>query len=209
MKLCTSISTKDIRKCLHQLAKAEMAELRLDLMEIDVMGISTIMLTNKPVIATCRSGKFSDQARFNLLRMAMQRGALYVDIDMNNTDSFISQIKEAVGESGVKLILSYHNHDKTPDLPELENILSAMNQHNPDLYKIITTVQHADDLQTIQSFQTGKQNLISFGMGEQGKQSRLQSLENGAPFTYVYEDRPTAPGQYSRSELFELIRDKR
>jgi 3-dehydroquinate dehydratase len=48
--------------------------------------------------------------------------------------------------------------------------------------------------------------IVAFGMGEKGKFTRLAALKLGAPFMYVSLDgaTPTAPGQFSESEMRAL-----
>ena len=49
--------------------------------------------------------------------------------------------------------------------------------------------------------------LIAFGMGEAGRQTRLECLKLGAPFSYACfsEDEATAPGQLTTAEMFRKV----
>ena len=49
--------------------------------------------------------------------------------------------------------------------------------------------------------------LIAFGMGEAGRQTRLECLKLGAPFSYACfsEDEATAPGQMTTAEMFRKV----
>jgi len=52
-------------------------------------------------------------------------------------------------------------------------------------------------------------NIVAFGMGKLGRVSRLASLYCGAAFTYVAADsgQATAPGQFTRSEMEQLLKE--
>ena len=55
----------------------------------------------------------------------------------------------------------------------------------------------------------GKNNLISFAMGDLGQISRILCLYLGSPYTYVSLGKAIAPGQFSIDEVKKIINLKK
>lgn len=80
-------------------------------------------------------------------------------------------------------------------------------RYGAEIAKIVTTCNTAEDASRIEALYSivledvdslqGK--LIAFGMGKEGKMSRLECLRRGAPFTYaaLSEEDTVAAGQYA------------
>ena len=80
--ICASISEKDVEKCIESiLDKVDMAEIRIDLAEFSNEEIKKVFSTGKKLIATCRPGKIKDDERVEMLKIAIESGATYVDIE--------------------------------------------------------------------------------------------------------------------------------
>lgn len=79
--ICASIAEKDIEKCLSSIQKVEMAEIRMDLVEYNNEEIRRIFSQRKKLIATFRPGKIKDKERFEALKIAIEAGATFVDIE--------------------------------------------------------------------------------------------------------------------------------
>jgi len=132
---------------------------------------------------------------------------LEIDAAVFFLDSLIPYAKA----KACKLILSYHNYEKTPERESLElNIIKAK-ACGADMVKIATMVNTPQDMARLLALYGHHQNIIVIGMGEKAKISRPASLFLGAPFTYVSPDgvEATAPGQFSESEMRELLRKMR
>ena len=73
--------------------------------------------------------------------------------------------------------------------------------------KIVTTAKSVDDsIRTLQLYsKNGKNNLIAFAMGDNGRISRILCLYLGSPYTYVSLGKPVAPGQLSIDEVKKII----
>ena len=73
--------------------------------------------------------------------------------------------------------------------------------------KIVSTAKSVDDATRMLELynKTGKNNLISFAMGDAGKISRILCLYLGSPYTYVSLGKAVAPGQFSVDEIKKII----
>jgi 3-dehydroquinate dehydratase type I len=113
---------------------------------------------------------------------------------------------ETFRKTSIKIILSHHNHSRTPELSELKSTLAKLQRSKSDIYKIVTTARLPEDNLTILSLlKTNHRTnpLVSFAMGKPGVWSRLLAPFYGAHFTYASLERglETAAGQPSISEL--------
>ncbi|HVH15009.1 MAG TPA: type I 3-dehydroquinate dehydratase [Candidatus Angelobacter sp.] len=189
---------------------ADLVEVRLDELG-NHQGISTVAKSVEiPVVATNRpvsqKGSFAgpESERLSMLMDAVEGGAAYVDIE--SSTSHLDQVIDTFRKTSAKIILSHHDHSRTPRLSELKSTLTKLQKNNSDLYKIVTTARSLEDNLTILNLlKTNPRNnpLVSFAMGKPGVWSRILAPFYGADFTYASLKRglETAPGQPSISEL--------
>jgi 3-dehydroquinate dehydratase type I len=207
--LCLSIPALPLGQ-VHQLVeKSDMAEIRLDLLRPSANEVQQLFAVHgKKMIATCRPGQYTEPERAELLKTAIDAGCGYVDLEIDAAVFFLDYLIPYAKAKGCKLILSYHNYEETPDRESLElTIIEAM-ACGADIVKIATQVNAPQDMARLLALYAHHQNIIAFGMGEKATISRPASLFLGAPFTYVSPDgkEATAPGQFSESEMRELLR---
>jgi 3-dehydroquinate dehydratase type I len=215
IRVCVSLPPKTVDECIDLIRKAEaqnadFIEIRLDYLK-DYNRINEIASqSKKPLIATNKSikqhGTFSgtEPERQKTLVEAAKNGFDYIDIDLGtrNQTKLISNLHKY----GAKVIVSFHDFNKTPSLSELNNILNKMIVLNADICKVITTAQSMkDNLVTLNfvSDASKKIKIVCFAMGEFGKHSRLVSPIYGAYFTFASldEKRKTASGQLTLQEM--------
>jgi len=221
-KICVSLSSEDPHELCRQAQRAEAAsadlvEIRLDNLR-NYHGISKVTgAVEIPVVATNRpvseKGSFarSESERLSLLMDAVEGGADYVDIEGSTGN--LDQVIETFRNTSAKIILSHHDHSRTPKLSELKSTLVKLQRSNSDIYKIVTTARSPEDNLTILSLLKINHRtnpLVAFAMGKPGVWSRLLAPFYGARFTYASLERglETAPGQPSISELrriYEII----
>jgi 3-dehydroquinate dehydratase-1 len=207
--ICASLAEKNPEICCSMLEKVDMAEIRLDLTEFTGDGINRVFSQRKKLIATCRPGNYSDQERMEKLKTAIGAGATYVDIEYEAPAEYRNLLIAYAHSHQCDVIISYHNFDSTPELPELEEIMHNCFQKGGDLAKIATHIKVNRDNSKILSLYKAPGRLIAIGMGELGKISRIVAPFLGAEFTYASPDggKDTAPGQISYSRLDKFIRE--
>lgn len=206
--ICVSIANIDFEKCLDILNNEEFAEIRID--SLSFTEEQFIELFNKPLktLATCREEGGVNPERIHLLKLAIDSGADYIDVEIEAEENYRKELVEYAKEKGCKVVISYHNFESTPDYYKLKSITETCFNMGADIAKIVTTVSNNKDrLNVISLYKTGKDNVVAFGMGEKGKLTRALSIELGAPYTYAMPDGGTAvaPGQISKSELKKQI----
>ena len=217
-KICVSLSSEDPHQLYLNAQRAEvlsadLVEVRLDRLH-DYDGISKIGGAVKiPIIATNRPvserGSFSgsESERLSGLMEAVEGGIAYVDLESSTKN--IRQVIHTFRKVNAKIILSHHDHSRTPKPSELKSTLVKLQKNKPDISKIVTTARSPEDNLTILGLLRTNHEanaLVSFAMGKHGVWSRLLSPFYGAPFTYASLERglETAPGQPSISELRQI-----
>lgn len=149
----------------------------------------------------------SDNQRVTLYRLAIDAGCAYVDLSVD--DGFAPDVLLYAKQKSCQVILSYHNYEHTPTLPELERLLDQMAAWGADVLKLACVARHAADAQRVLSLYKHRNpaNLVAFCMGQLGRKSRFQSLKLGAPFAYAALDgaHQTASGQPTVAELRQFV----
>jgi 3-dehydroquinate dehydratase-1 len=207
--ICASIAEKDVEKCIESLDKVEMAEIRIDLAEFSNEEIRKVFSRRKKTIATCRPGKIMEEERVEMLKIAIESGATYVDIEYEASPEYMNDIIDFAHRHQCDVIISYHNYNRTPELDELEEIVRNCYAQGADLAKIATHVNVNRDNSKILSLYKDPGRLVSIGMGDLGRISRIVAPFLGAEFTYaaLNEGEATAPGQISYEKLNQFILD--
>ena len=179
-----------------------MAEIRLDTVPCSPAQITQLFgQATVPLIATFRPNGAGDAARFEALQTAVNAGAAYVDIE---TDApYLTALMQEAGKTKCKVILSYHDFERTPGNDELQHIIAQMRALQPDLLKIATYARVPADAGRILSLYKTETNLLAFCMGKEGQSSRMKSCSLGAPFIYAAPDNgvATADGQLTVSQI--------
>lgn len=208
--LCIPVKGPTMRDAEEQLnsalQNADMIELRLDEFE----NLQNLQEFRKkiqiPVIFTLRSmqqgGKYSG-SEFERLQQIEQLALLkpdYLDLEYDIPSAFVASIKSAHPNS--KIILSYHNFEKTP--ADLESILSVMKEVPADFYKIAVRARSIlDALRVLELLQNSPKNVIAVAMGELGECTRVLGLVYGSILTFasVKGSLETAPGQLTADAM--------
>ena len=219
--ICTSIRGKNLEQIFDILAegRVEMAEIRLDLCpELDDEAIGELFSgTDIPLVATCRLAESSSmQEAERKLRAAIEAGAKYVDIEMEAPAPMGKRLRRRARDCGTTLIRSFHDFEGTPSSEVLEEMVSKCRMFGAEVIKVATTACSEEDVERVMAlygttYPDGRVQeegtLIAFCMGDKGRDSRLEALRRGAPFTYacLSEEERTADGQWTTDEMFDAI----
>ncbi|TAL68767.1 MAG: type I 3-dehydroquinate dehydratase [Bacteroidetes bacterium] len=207
-KICVSIFANDFDFCLEVVKKYDFVELRLDEGKLSHSQVSEIITTGKNIIATCRKGYISDEKQFESLLSAINHGCDYIDIEHDLVTAYKNKLIDTSKANECKIISSYHNLKITPNFNELKRNALKLNG-NCDIIKIACKVNTRDDLMNLiklyDELPSGR--LISIGLGELGKISRIAALFLGAPFTYAsYSGKAkTADGQIDYLDMKRIL----
>ena len=244
--ICTSIQGKTLEEILAILEEGtvEMAEIRLDLCDLDEEEIETLFTqSDVPLIATCRiaeaakrvagdANRLNDAGRVlseqglylseprkgrnpaeefaeTQLLKAIEAGAKYVDLEMEAPPMMGRKIRQACQEYGTMLIRSFHDFAGTPPEATLLSTLDKGRRFGGEVVKIVTTATSKADADRVLALYREAEpgTLVAFCMGPQGRESRLEALKQGAPFTYacLTPEEATAPGQWTVDEMNDAV----
>ena len=213
--ICVSIGNVSIDECLSAIKANQMSEVRLDLMRLSGEDIKKIFSAGANIIATCRAeGKLDDDTRASLLTKALDAGAAYIDVEVDSSDIFRNNMIIAAKNKGKKVIVSYHNCEKTPSQQELERIVERCKNPlgnpsvMPDVIKIACVSHSQKDNIRLLSLLENDIPMAVIGMGEQGRITRFVAPLLGAFCTFVgiSELKQTALGQPTRAELESFLK---
>ena len=229
--ICTSLQHKNLDALFEALENTEMAEIRLDRCPLSPDDIEGLFgSSDVPLVATCRiaevladlqradgipdteKGRREQQIRAyditeRRLTKAVEAGAAYIDLEMEAPAPMSKRLRKAALENGTIVIRSYHDFTGTPSREKLAETVSQCREFGAEVVKIVTTAQCEADVQTVLSLYDDFDRLIAFCMGEAGRQSRLDCLAKGAPYTYAAftEDEATAPGQWTTASMEKAL----
>lgn len=180
-------------------------ELRFDLSDIPLKSILKLELPER-LIFTCRPNAWSYQKRLRAYELALEMEVDFIDLDFETDFDLLRELKSKLPRSKTQLILSQHNYVLTPNFVKLEESTYKAFDLGADIAKIISTISIPSDLDRIYSLYQRFDDLVTFGMGEKGKESRAKILTLGAPFTYAAfsEKEKTAPGQMNFKQTVDL-----
>lgn len=228
---CLTIAEKDLEKAYLKIEsfcdKTDIFELRVDALEkISQEELEKFLKNLKDdlkLIFTIRSFKeggfkrISLDIRKNWILWAIRKPFYLVDIEWLLFKNYYEEISKNLSNyEGI--LVSYHNFKKKPKNKYLKNLLKEMKEKGVKKAKIVCWVKDEGEAEELLELIDFGKNLgmevISFGMGENGKLSRVICLLKGAPFTYVccHREEAVAPGQldyFSAKDLFEKLSNKR
>lgn len=205
-KICISLGNIDKSDISSILAKVDMAEVRIDLLELSEKDIKEIFSQHAGLIATCREGDYNNETRAKLLKTAIKAGAAFIDIEIDADQEWQEEMKNIANEHNCKIIYSYHNFSETPPADKLKSIINSMNKEGADVLKIATQTNTSYDNSILLSLYSCSNNLLTIGMGEKGLITRIAAPFLGAPFTFAsYSTKQTAPGQIEYSKMKNIL----
>jgi 3-dehydroquinate dehydratase-1 len=209
--ICVSLDERYSVNFLKALRNIDFAEIRMDRMALTGKDIADIFSQSVMLIATCRPGLLDNQKRKAYLIAAIDAGAKYVDIEVESDIAFKKEILEKAGSKGCKVIISYHDFEKTPGDERLKQIAALCFSEGADIVKIAckaNSVMDSARLLGMLGQEDFKDRLVVAGMGNEGKITRIVAPFLGSLFTYasLAEGMQTAGGQIEKEKLEEIMR---
>lgn len=197
-------SLESLQKAARLAADAvDILEIRLDLLiEVLPQLRKTLPKLPFPLLLTARHpregghGDLSVSARRDLLTEFLPC-ASGVDLELRSLDP-LADVADLVAQRGVRLVISCHNFQKVPSLPELADLRRRAQKSGADIFKIAAQLHSAKDLGRMLSLFPASHgmHLSVMGMGDFGRVSRLLFARMGSVLNYGYLDRASVPGQW-------------
>ena len=213
--ICAPIIEQDIEMMVKSAnsANSDIVELRLDYLDNFAGLEKKIESVNKPKIITCmpkwEGGLFcgTERERAEILLESLKScgSTDYVSIELKTGKDFLNEIMSAAKNKKIKVIISHHDSEKTPEKEEILKILESEKQAGADIAKVAFTPKNYSDVLTVLSVLNNnlKIPVIAISMGELGKVSRVVGLLMGSYLTFasLEKGRESAGGQMSVDEV--------
>ncbi|KAM0954297.1 putative shikimate dehydrogenase, 3-dehydroquinate dehydratase [Dioscorea sansibarensis] len=225
--LCAPLVAKTVDQMVREMAVAK--GLGADLVEIRLDHLSAfrpredleLLLKGRPLpaLVTYRpkweGGQYEgdDTRRFEAIRLAMELGAEYVDIELKVAEEFINFLSGGKPDH-CKLIVSSHNYESTPTSDDLGSLVARIQAVGADIVKIAAVGVDITDVarmfQVIVHCQERQVPMIGLVMGERGLISRLLCPKFGGYLTFGTLDagKESAPGQPTLTDLLNVYNIK-
>lgn len=170
-KICVPIVGKTKEEILaaaksFENVKKDVVEFRVDWFEgvFDFAQVENVLkelreiLKNTPILFTFRTSKeggekeIEPEVYVELNKRAAATGLIdLVDVEAFTGDAFVKEVIDAAHESGVVVVASNHDFDKTPDKEEIVKRLRKMQELDADIPKIAVMPQNKKDVLTLLS----------------------------------------------------------
>ena len=220
-KTCISIAESSPNKIKIKLKaalkKSDYIEIRLDFLKMEQVPIALEIIKKdlNRIVCTLRpkteGGKFSgtEKERISIIKLIAEYNPFLLDIEYNTLKKN-KELLKYLKTTKTKLLVSWHDFKKTPKSAELKNQINQMSKFSSNV-KIVSTAKSTEDATRMLELYSkkGKNNLISFAMGDAGRISRILCLYLGSPYTYVSLGKAVAPGQFSVDEVNKIINLKK
>lgn len=203
---CLSTGNSDYESLIEEIKLFDMAEIRLDLCNLNSYQIKKVFSIHKNLLATFRKNiNNTEHQRFVSLNNAILSGAKWIDIDYRTeTKQFIEKFITIAKDQKVNIILSYHDFEKTPSEDFIHKIYTKIKNLSPTLIKLVFYSNSDNDNEIVLNLYSKYKDILAFNMGEKGKRTRIECIRRGAPFTFVKSEmEQTAEGQMTLKEIMQ------
>ena len=158
-------------------------------------------------------GKFSgtDKEKVEILKECAALGAEYIDVAFHTEQKHLKDLIKNKFKS--KIIISYHNFEKTPSIKALRDIENKIIRKKGDMIKIATMAKKEEDIVNLTKFalelKKKRKKFIIIGMGKKGKITRLLAPQLGSEIMYapLKNTKSSASGQVEAGMLREFWRN--
>ena len=229
--ICTPVVGKTRGDVMEELAtiipkRPDLLEWRVDFFEgfgdiAAVIGLASEMKSmagDIPVIFACRSlnegGGSNALNESDVLKLYVAACASrcidIIDYEMSNAAANVAMLREVSRDNGVLMIMSYHNHQFTPDGAELTEKFIDAERLGGDVAKIVVMPRSSKDVltllgATLKASRTVRIPLVGMSMGETGSISRIAGWFFGSSITFAIGKHGSVPGQMTIEELRPVL----
>jgi 3-dehydroquinate dehydratase-1 len=183
-----------------------------------VLDALRVAIGDTPLIFTCRieaeggMQPISRQTRRALVQAAIRSGGVdIVDVELINDESFIADIRRTAGRHGVKLILSYHDFNKTPEEEFIFDTLKRAQALGADIAKVAVMPARFQDVLTLLKATLKARTeavdipMVTMSMAREGVVTRMAGGLFGSDITFALGQASTAPGQIPIGDLRQAM----
>ncbi len=219
-KTIVSLMASDVEGCIDQArraaeAGADLVEWRADFMAgasgyADMTQVADELVAavpNTPVLFTFRTAQeggaadIADADYIDLVHAIVELGAIdAVDVELRIGDEAVREAVRQAHCRGVKVIVSHHDFEATPNVDDMYGLLVRMAQLGADIPKLaVMAHDESDALRLLQATEQARREtglpLVTMAMGRAGTITRLVGEAFGSAGTFCALDSASAPGQ--------------
>lgn len=230
-KICVPLVAKTKEGFLK--SAEEVTNLKLDLVEVridhfdEVENLESVknlvkelrdILKNIPMLFTFRSLKEGGEKEvstdyYKTLNIETAKTGLVdlIDVELFTGDDIVKEIVEKAHEAGVKVVMSNHDFNKTPEREEIVRRLCRMQELNADLPKIAVMPKSTGDVLKLlcatndMVTKYAETPIITMSMGGLGVISRISGETFGSALTFGAAGTASAPGQIDINNLVSVL----
>lgn len=204
--ICVSVLADTLKQTLRSLEELRLAEVRFDKFDAREDQLARIFALPTKIIATARPGYLTERRRAEILTCSAQLRAYLVDIEMGADSALRRSVLEASARSGSRVIVSYHDFQKTPERAKLLEIVDRCFEEGGHVAKIACYAQNNQDAARLLGLLDDRRSVVVVGMGPLGRLTRIVGPLLGAELTFATRQdlEPTAPGQLTSAELIKI-----
>jgi len=224
IKICVPITGSNMEeiKCqLNELAliDVDMIEWRADYyFSMEALELIKKILPDKELIFTFRTkaegGEKQPDDDFLLYiytLISLSGKVNIIDLELDGICKTKPEIIERLKSSGIKLMFSNHDFEKTPSEEEIINRYKRMEELGADIAKIAVMPKDRKDVDALISAAKVADKMIqipivAISMGELGKVTRIDGEKIGSIITFGSLEKESAPGQIPVKELIKKLR---
>lgn len=196
---------------------ADIIEIRIDLLDYPADSLHSLFKQlNKsvgiPIIATNRidveGGKFegSEEERIEILLSVLEMVDA-IDIELRTRSEYRDLVVHRAKKAGKRVIISYHDFLKTPEITAMQSIVSECFDAGADIAKLAATPHSYEDTLSLLklTLDCAPAQVCIIGMGGYGVHTRVIAPIYGSALAYASVGAATAPGQIGIRELRGML----
>ena len=136
-----------------------------------------------------------------------------VDVEVRRGNYKVARLANMAHEQGAKVVMSYHDFQRTPHDNEIEEIIRSMEILGADILKLAVMPRNEFDVRRMLELQERLDKetfkpLTIISMGDIGLVSRFKGKETGACLTFASIGEGSAPGQIEAADLIALLKNQ-
>jgi 3-dehydroquinate dehydratase I len=161
-----------------------------------------------PVLLTCRSKREGGE-RTTLLEedvvslyksICRDKHVEFVDFELHSKPASLAAVRQVARDSGVKLVVSYHDFQNTPRREILVEKFLQAEREGADVAKVAVMPRNMRDVltlleSTLEASERMQIPVISMSMGPMGALTRMCGWAFGSALTFAVGANSSAPGQ--------------
>lgn len=153
----------------------------------------------------------SEKEKVDLITCMCEKRVIdIVDYELACSETNATFLRQVTETNEIKFILSHHNFQQTPPLPELLETMLELERKGADIVKMAVMPKTWDDvLHVMQASLVARRLLqvpmIAIAMGQYGVVSRLAGWVFGSDVTFAFGNEQSAPGQVPIADLRTVI----